>query len=147
MKDIKGLELSSLMGYKFLDHKADVKFRAFGDSVEDMFVSAMEAMNETIRGDIKILEQEERCFDVEGLDLSGLLYNFLEEFLVMLDRDDFLVGGVKEIEIVGNRLRCVVAGDKGENYKFTNDVKAVTYSEMYVEEKGGKWECQVVLDV
>ena len=52
-----------------------------------------------------------------------------------------------------------MSGDKAENYKFTNDVKAVTYSEMYVRETevsgersadGGLrrgWECQVVLDV
>lgn len=59
-------------------------------------------------------------------------------------------------------VECVVVGDAAKNYKFTNDVKAVTYSEMYVKqvsqaggsslvagggEGKGKFVCEVVLDV
>lgn len=137
------------MSYRFLTHTADVKFRADGVDLEEMFISSAEALNEIIRGDIKILEQEEKYFEVEGSDKMTLLYNFLEEFLLMLDRDDFLVAVVKSLEISGDKLSCVVIGDKAENYKFTNDVKAVTYSEMFVRDKedGSGVECQVVLDV
>ena len=148
----------------FLEHTADVKFRAEGSSLEELFRSCTEALNETIRGDIEILEQVEREFEIKGKDLNELLYSFLEEFLVMLDSEGFLVARVKEIEIEnlrenGYKLKCVVVGDKADNYVFTNDVKAVTYSEMFVREveplegigngeQGiGKWECQVVLDV
>ena len=150
------------MSYKFLEHTADVKFRAEGSSIEEMFVAAADAMNETVRGDIKILESKERSFEVEGKDLVSLLYNFLEEFLFLLDAEDYLVAKIKEIEIEGNKLKCVVVGDAAENYKFTNDVKAVTYSDMFVKQVsqaggsslvagGGKgnniWACEVVLDV
>ncbi|MBT7102288.1 archease [archaeon] len=135
------------MSYKFLEHTADVKFRAEGSSLEEMFVAAAAAMNETVRGDIKILEQEEKGFEVEGKDQVGLLYNFLEEFLFLLDAEDFLVAKVKSVEIDDNKLKCVVVGDAAKNYKFTNDVKAVTYSDMFVKEKGGKFVCEVVLDV
>lgn len=136
------------MSYSFLEHTADVKFRAEGDTLEEMFVFAMEALNETIRGDIKILEQTEREIVVEGGDLTSLLYSFLEEFLIMLDADDFLVASVKSIKIEGNKLKCIVVGDFAERYVFTNDVKAITYSEMYVRKgKKGNFECQVVLDV
>ena len=125
------------MGYEFLEHTADVKFRAFGDSPEDLFVFSVDALNDTIRGEIKILEQMEREILVEGKDLEELLYSFLEEFLVMLDSEGFLVARVKSIKIDsddgrqgtedrgGYGLRCVVVGDKAETYKFTNDVKAV----------------------
>ena len=135
------------MGYSFLEHTADVKFRAWGESLGEMFVFAADAFNETVRGEIKILEQEERVFEVEGKDKMSLLYNFLEEFLVLLEKDDFLVSKIKEIEVGDGKLKCVVVGDVAGNYKFTNDVKAVTYSEMFVREKDEGWECQVVLDV
>ena len=135
------------MSYKFLEHTADVKFRAEGSSLEEMFVAAAEAMNETIRGDIKILESEERSFEVEGKDGVGLLYNFLEEFLFLLDAEDYLMARIKSIDISDNKLKCVVVGDAAENYKFTNDVKAVTYSDMFVREENGKFTCEVVLDV
>ena len=135
------------MVYEFLDHRADVKFRAEGATIEEMFVEAAGALNETVRGDIKILESEERSFEVEGSDDVNLLYNFLEEFLFLLDAEGFLVARVKEIKIDGFKLRCVVVGDDVDNYKFTNDVKAVTYSEMRVWEERGKFLCEVVLDV
>jgi len=147
MKDIKGGKLCYFMGYVFLDHTADVKFRAEGFGLNEMFVCAAEAFNEVVRGDIEILEQEEKEFGIEGKDRASLLCNFLEEFLVMLDSEDFLTARIKSIDVEEGGLRCVVVGNKAENYKFTNDVKAVTYSEMFVKEEGGKFICEVVLDV
>jgi len=137
------------MSYEFLDHMADVKFRAGGKTIEEMFVSAADAINEIIRGDIKIMEQRAVNFDVKGKDMEELLYNFLEEFLFLLDSEDFLVSYVKEIFIDKDKfeLKAVVLGDSADKYKFTNDVKAVTYSEMRVEKIGDGYECEVVLDV
>jgi len=135
------------MAYKFLEHMADVKFSAEGSTIEEMFISAADALNETIRGDIKILEQEKKSFEVEGKDRESLLYNFLEEFLFLLDSEDFLTARIESVEIKENKLNCVVVGDSAEKYKFTNDVKAVTYNDMFVREKGERFECQVVLDV
>jgi SHS2 domain-containing protein len=72
------------MSYEFLEHKADVKFRARGSTIEEMFVFSAEALWETIRGDIKILEQKSIYLKIEGRDILGLLHNFLEEFLFCL---------------------------------------------------------------
>jgi len=135
------------MSYEFLEHTADVKFRAEGSTIEEMYSSATDALNETIRGEIKILEQGEKSFIVEGKDMEGLLYNFLEEFLVLLDSEDFLVSKIKSLVVKKDKISCVVVGDKTDNYKFTNDVKAVTYSDMVVKEENGKFICEVVLDV
>ena len=135
------------MSYDFLEHIADVKYRAKGLTVEEMFCFAAEALNETIRGDIKILEQRAVNFEIEGKDLENLLYNFLEEFLFLLDSEGFLAARIESLEIDDLRLKCVVMGDDADNYKFTNDVKAVTYNDMFVREKNEEFECQVVLDV
>ncbi len=141
------------MSYEFLEHKADVKFRARSSTLEEMFVFSAEALWETIRGDIKILEQESRNLEIEGSDIMGLLHNFLEEFLFLLDAEDFLASKIENVKIENSskdslfRLSAVVKGDVANNYKFTNDVKAITYSEMFVREEDGEFICQVVLDV
>ncbi len=135
------------MPYRFLEHTADVKFRATGENLNEMFIASAEALNETIRGEIRILEQKEISFSVEGKDIESLLYNFLEEFLFLLDAENFLVSRIKSITISNDKLDCTVVGDSADNYAFTNDVKAVTYSDMFVREKNGVFECQVVLDV
>ncbi len=135
------------MTHRFLGHTADVKFRAEGSTIEEMYSSAADALNETIRGDIKILGQEEKSFVVEGPDQEVLLYNFLEEFLFMLDAKEFLVSEIKSLIVGKDKISCVVSGDSAENYIFTNDVKAVTYNEMVIGEGHGKFFCEVVLDV
>jgi SHS2 domain-containing protein len=137
------------MSYEFLEHTADVKFRAEGETIEELFISSAKALNEVIRGDIKILAQEEKILDIKGKDIENLLYNFLEEFLFMLDADKFLFSEFKEIKIDENNftLKAIILGDKEENYKFTNDVKAVTYNGMFIKKENGKYLCEVVLDV
>lgn len=130
-----------------MEHTADVKFRAEGSTVEEMYSSAADALNETIRGDIKILEQEGKSFEVDGPDQEVLLYNFLEEFLFLLDAKEFLVASIKSIDVGENKIKCTVAGDAAGNYVFTNDVKAITYNGMVIGEGHGKFFCEVVLDV
>ncbi len=135
------------MKFRFLEHTADVKFRAFGNSVEGVFENSALAFKEIICGKIKIKEKDKIKVVAKGKDYESLLYNFLEEILYLLDAEDFLIAGVKEIRIIGKKLTAVFAGDKASNYRFTNNVKAVTYNEMFVEKKAGKWISQVVVDV
>jgi len=139
------------MAYHFLDHTADVKFVAEADTLENVFIESAKALQESICGKITILEQQTKEIHVEGTGLENLLYKFLEEFLVLLDSEDFLLSNVKTIEIDQNsfKLKATISGDKTENYKFTNDVKAITYNEMFVKfnEEKKLWQTQVVLDV
>ena len=137
------------MSYHFIDHTADVQFLAEGDTLESAFVESAMALKEAICGDITVLEQETKEFEVKGTSLESLLYKFLEEFIILLDSEDFLVSKVVEIKLDEQNfvLNAKISGDNTDNYKFTNDVKAVTYSEMFVKKEDDKWKIQVVLDV
>ncbi len=71
--------------------------------------------------------------------------------MVLLDSGDFLVSKIKSINIKDGKLKCVVVGDSAENYKFTNDVKAITYNEMVVKQvsqevRGQKLEVEGLVD-
>lgn len=134
------------MKFKFFEHTADVKFQAFGSSLEEAFENSALALKEIIAGKMKVKTKIKRKLRVVGKDNESLLYNFLEEFLFMLDAKDFLFSKVK-LKIRNNKLEAEVKGDRASNYKFTNKVKAVTYSEMFVKKDGDKFICQVVLDV
>jgi SHS2 domain-containing protein len=137
------------MSYRFLEHTADVKFQAEGKTVEEVFTESAMALKETICGKITVLELEIKEINIKGDNFEGLLYNFLEEFLFLLDSEGFLVSRIKEINIDKEKfsLSATISGDNAENYKFTNDVKAITYNEMYVKSEKSKWFSQVVLDV
>lgn len=140
------------MPYHFMEHTADVKFQATGESLEKAFSQSAIALKETICGDIKVLEQIEKEISIDAKsDLPELLHNFLEEFLFLLDTEQFLLSEIKEISIDKDtlKLKATLAGDKEENYKFTNDVKAITYNDIKVElnKEKNQWICQAVLDV
>jgi SHS2 domain-containing protein len=139
------------MTYHFLDHTADVKFSAEADTLENAFIESAKALKEAICGNIIILEQETKTLEVQGTNLESLMYKFLEEFLVLLDSEDFLLSNIQTIQIdqTNFKLTTTVTGDKADHYKFTNDVKAITYSEMFVKFNEDKkvWQTQVVLDV
>ena len=135
------------MRYRFLPHTADVKFQAFGKSLDEAFENSALALKEVIAGKIKIKAKITKKIQVKGKDNCALLYNFLEEFLFLLDAEEFLVSKIRSIEVGDGKISCVVSGDKAENYVFTNDVKAITYNEMVIGEGHGKYFCEVVLDV
>lgn len=139
------------MSYKFLEHTADVKFVAEGTSIEDAFIASTMALKDSICGDITVLEQITKTVEKTGTSLENLLYIFLEEFIFLLDSEDFLVSKITDIKIDQEKftIKATITGDKAENYKFTNDVKAVTYNEMFIRFNEDKelWQTQVVLDV
>lgn len=129
--------------FVFLKHTADVKFQAFGKNLEEQFKNAGMALKETICEGVKVKSVIKKKISVKGKDEKSLLYNFLEEFLYLLDAEGFLLGDVKSVKIKGFKLIAEVSGDSAKNYKFTNSVKAVTYNDMMIEKKF----VQVVLDV
>ena len=135
------------MKYKFLEHTADVKFQAFGKNIEEVFENSALALKEAICGKKKIKSTKEKVIKIKGKDFESLMYKFLEEILYLLDSSNFLISKIKEIKIKDFTLKAILSGDNTKNYWFTNNVKAVTYNEMFIKKKGSKWISQVVLDV
>jgi SHS2 domain-containing protein len=137
------------MPYKFLEHKADVKFLASGSTIERAFKASAMALQETMTKGAGVKSTQEREIDVQGDDFESLLYHFLEEFLFLLDAESFLFSEVKEIKInpVEFKLHAVVSGDDAVNYQISNDVKAITYNDMFVKHDKNGWQCLVVVDV
>jgi SHS2 domain-containing protein len=131
--------------FKFLEHTADVKFQAFGKTIEEVFEnSGLALINSQYKGKIKAVKKKK--IKVKGKDNEALLYNFLEDILILLEKG-FLTSKIK-VKIKDKTLSAELTGDSTKNYEISVDVKAVTYNQMFVrEEKKGKWIAQVVIDV
>jgi len=139
------------MKFKFISHTADIKFQAFGNSLEDCFKNASYALI-NIMFRVKIKNKEGKKFFVKGKDLESLLYNFLEEFLFLIDSENFILGKIEKIRIIGNEekgyvLNAEISGDNVKDYKTEGDIKAITYHEMFVKKENTKYVCQVIVDV
>jgi SHS2 domain-containing protein len=136
------------MKYEFLPHTADVKFRAYGKTIEEAFSNAALALTKVITDPDKVEPKVEKIIEIESEDEKALLYDFLEQFLILLDSDNFLLNSVKKIKIEGNKLKAIIVGDtKLEKYETETHIKAVTYQEMEIKKEEGKYMLQVVLDL
>ncbi len=139
----------------FLSHKADAKFQAFGKTLEMLFGNAALAMVSLfLNSKTKVKRSVKKKIKVQGKDLESLLYNFLEEFLFLLDSERFLACKIKNIKIDKPKgklgkyfLEAEIYGDGAEKYNFVGSVKAVTYNQMFVKKIGERFVCQVVLDM
>lgn len=135
--------------YEYLEHTADVKFRAYGKTLEEQFANASLAMYNVLTDTTKVKGKINKSISTSGNDLKALLYNFLEEFLFLIDSEQFMLNSITNINI--NRMNskyiitALISGDKLDagNYQTHGDIKAITYAEMEITEE----YIQVVLDI
>ena len=133
-----------MKGFEYFYHTADTMFRGYGKTLEERFSNAAYAMVNVMVDIDKVRQNRSVNFDVEGNDMKALLYNFLEEFLFMIDAEGFLLSRIEVIKIEGNRLICEASGDDMSNgYDLHGDVKAVTYNMMEITDE----YVQVVVDI
>ncbi len=137
--------------YEFFPHTADIKFKAYGQTMEEAFSNAALALTKIMVEPDSVEPETEEKIEVESEDEKALLYDFLERFLVLFEVNDFLMHSVKELKIEKDdkfRLKAIVQGDENLNkYEPETHIKAITYQEMEIFEKDGKWTVQVVPDI
>ena len=141
------------MGFKFLEHTADVKILVEESSLNKAFSTSALAMKEVMAEQIKVAPKIKKEISVEGNDKESLLYSFLEEFLYLLDAKSFILSKAPLVKITETEkdkkliLNAKIIGDNASNYIITNNVKAITYNDMFIKEEKGKVVIQFVLDV
>lgn len=133
--------------FEFISHTSEIKFRAWGKTLNEVLENAVLAVSAFIAKDNKIKPKKARTLEVHGTDKENLLYRLIEEQIALIDTQNFVVAKA-EIQVLGNNLKVTFYGDETKGYKGLDEIKAPTYSEIYVKEKtGGEWEVQMVLDV
>ena len=71
--------------YKFLPHTADVRIEAYGKSLEEAFTNSAYATTDVVTDHSKVAAVVEKEFTAKGENQESLLYDFLEQFLILID--------------------------------------------------------------
>jgi SHS2 domain-containing protein len=139
------------MSFKFLEHTADVKIQVEEKTLNKAFSTAALAMKEVIAEQILVAPRIKKEIKIESENKESLLYDFLEQFLYLFDTRGFVLSKapIVKIEKKGEKfaLSAKLIGDSAKNYIITNDVKAITYNDMLIEETKDKTTIVFVLDV
>lgn len=138
------------MSYEILEHTADAKFRATGESLEEAFEEAVSAFSDITGG---LGGNVRHQVKIESESHEALLFDFLDELIYLQDYEDVVISHAEKVDIEedienGHRLEAVVWADPIVDGMSPLDVKGPTYNEMKVEfEQGEKWMIEAVLDI
>ncbi|OEU50085.1 MAG: hypothetical protein BA872_08015 [Desulfobacterales bacterium C00003060] len=135
--------------YEYIEHTADLGFKAYGDSPEELFTHAAEAFFEGIVSLKTVKERIERSVELEAGALDDLMVRWLHEFLYLFDTERLIFKRFQVKLIEDNRLQANVGGEVLDpaRHEIKAVIKAVTYHKLYVREIRGVWEAQVILDI
>ncbi|HIE31797.1 MAG TPA: archease [Methanosarcinales archaeon] len=137
---------------EYLDHPADVKFRASGKTIEEAFEYAALAMFGAMIDTDTVQPATTLDIDLDADDCEELLYNFLSELLYLFEVEEIVFGRF-DVERIGRyddsyHLRAHATGEKInlERHRFDVGVKAVTFHDMMIEQTDVGYTVQVVVD-
>lgn len=136
--------------FEYLEHTADIKFRAYGKTPEEMLENAATALFSSMTDLSKVQVKETWRTELKSPDLEQLAYSWLSEIVFLFETESAVFSTFKveldqkdewmlEAEIGGERLDL-------KRHAFDNEVKAITLHKFQVR-KNDIWCVQVVLDV
>lgn len=145
--------MESREGYRFLEHVTDALAEAWGDTLEDAFTQAGLALFDTM-----LETKSVRPIMIEGIETIGhdekeLLYNYLEELLLLFEIKQFAVGTInlKSPSRTPGQLRLEghVAGERYDPHRHRGkvEVKGITYHLMEIEKRPQKTTVRFLLDL
>jgi len=135
--------------YRIIDHTADMGFEVKGDSKEKVFETAARAFFEIMWVTKDRRESKPEIIEVTGSDIKELMVNFLEEFLYLYDAKGLICTDINVEKVSKTKLNAIAwlkPFVEKQNREILG-VKAVTYHQLYIGEKNGRWTARIFLDI
>lgn len=129
------------LSYRYLEHATDAFIEVKASSLEEAFVLAARSVVETILDMNSVEEKTSHQISVTGKDLNYLLYNWLEEMIILTITDGFATKSIT-VRLEKNGEYRIVADLRGESidikkHHFKVEIKAPTFHLMEIKQDGG----------
>lgn len=135
--------------YEYIDHTADMGIRGFGKTFLEAIVNVAQGMFAAIH-DMKYVDAvESKPVDITAATAEDLVVQFLSYLLYLHDAEKFIT---KEYQIEvkdPNRIQGMLCGERfnpNKHYIY-DEIKAVTYHQLQVEQNDKGWMIQVICDL
>lgn len=140
--------LFKIKDYELLEHTADLKIRAYGKDLPELFSHALKGMFEICRPEIKKKSEVIRHINVSAEDLEALLIEFLSQALYLSDVDNEIYSHAK-VKIKNEKKKKSLKGKiKGNKIKRLGlEIKAVTWHDLSIKHVNDHWEAVVLFDI
>ncbi|NIO22432.1 MAG: archease [Candidatus Aenigmarchaeota archaeon] len=136
------------MKYKFIDDlTSDVLFEAYGKDLKDLFTNAALALFSVICQIGKVKPRIKKEVEVGGEDTKDLMFNWLQELIVLVDTEEMFFSKFEVREIDERHLKAKCYGEGITKGKSGTLVKGVTYHKFGVEKTDKGYKVTVSLDI
>ncbi|MCR4284080.1 MAG: RNA 2',3'-cyclic phosphodiesterase [Parcubacteria group bacterium] len=137
--------------YQILSHTADVRLKAEGSTIEELFCAALRGMAEIqnakrTRQPADENEKVKKEIHITSPDQTALLIDFLSEVLAQSQIEKTVFDEVIVKKLSGTELKAEVTGERVEG--FGEDIKAVTYhGAEIIQNDAGNYEVTILFDI
>ena len=142
----------NIPGYEYLPHPADVRFKAYGTTLEEVFEQAAHAMFHVIIDNAALNPEHSVDIELESRGLENLLYDYLSELLYLFEVEEIVFGQFRVDSIEKADGSYILHGQaSGENidlerHSFETEVKAITYHQLEVTKEKDGYSTHVIVD-
>jgi SHS2 domain-containing protein len=140
--------------FRFLEEiaLADIGFDAEGESIEEVFRGATQALLQSMATPSTVAEAWERTIERSDVDPSALLFDWLSEVVYWKDAAGVVFREApltltQEHHVWLLRARLIGAPVDQDAQELHADVKGVTKHLYELKQTAGRWKARVVLDV
>ena len=134
-----------MKNYEILEHVADLKIRAFGETKADLFLNMMKGMMESLKPE-RIKKGEKRKIKINSPDLGALLVDFLSEVLYLVETKKETYQKVNFKKLTKNEIEAELVGKKLK--RMGVHIKAVTHHDLDIHQReDGVWEAIALFDI
>ena len=135
--------------FELIDISGDAGIRAFGKSLEDLFVNSAAGMYSLIADPGSVSPQKSVEIESRGSSLEGLLVSWLNELVFQFDTYGFIGREVRIHELHQALIKATVTGEDFDPERHGRGllIKAATYHKLTIERKEDHWEAVVIFDI
>lgn len=138
--------------YEYLEHTGDIGIRAYGATLEELFVNAAQGLLEAIADLSTVGATVQTEIEVSAESLEELMVAWLDELNFRHEVEElfFKRADIRELSKAPYRLTAVAYGEPVDFAKHIvyTEIKSITYHQLIVEyTPDNRWIAQVIFDL
>lgn len=134
----------TLKKFEILDHPADLKIHAYGNSLEELFNNILAGMAEAMQPTLS-QGKVSRGIEIKSRNLESLLIDFLSDVIYETDLNDAVFQKLETEKITEQELEGRIIGPKIKGFK--TEIKAVTWHDLEIKKINEIWQATIVFDI
>jgi SHS2 domain-containing protein len=127
------------MGYRYLEHMTDIFIEVTGSTLEEAFANAAVSVVDTMVNINLVEEKIQKKIQINVKDLNHLLYNWLEEIIILTITEGFVPKRflVKITKKNGYELAATLFGEELDfkKHHFKVEIKSPTFHLMEIKQE------------